>query len=132
MVGAIEAVQTLFWSNPCAYMPTKIMITKARPRSAARTLVLLDVSQVLNLGSHQWRCNFTVHAPMRRDFCSSSLVIHPWWFSYGFSPSPGSQNPLVSFLVARAINMLLGQHGGSLNPLVYFLEVGDLCTFLVQ
>ena len=75
VVGAIEAAQTLVWSKPCSYMPTEIIITKARPGSAARTLVLLDVSQVLNLGSHRWRYNFKVHAPMRRDFSSSSLVF---------------------------------------------------------
>ena len=77
-VGAIEAAQTLAWHNPCMYMPTKPTAAKARPVSAAGTLVVYsDVPQALNLGSHQWRCNSEVCITMKRDSSSSSLVAQP-------------------------------------------------------
>ena len=60
-VGAMEAAQTLTWPNPHVYVPTKPTAAKARPVPATGALVLLDVSQALNLGSCQWRCNSVVH-----------------------------------------------------------------------
>ena len=56
----MEAAQTLAWPSSYIYMPTKLTAAKARPVSAAGALVLLDVSQVLNLGRHQWRYNSMV------------------------------------------------------------------------
>ena len=72
-MGAMEAAQTLVWPSRHMYMPKEPTAAKARPVPAARALVvLLDVLQVLNLGSHQQRCNSAVCAAMRRDFSSSS------------------------------------------------------------
>ena len=66
-LGAMEAAQTLTWPNSQVYVPTKPTAAKARPVPAAGALVVLpDVSQVLNIGSHQRRCNSTVHVPTRR------------------------------------------------------------------
>ena len=48
-VGAMEAVQTLTLPNPHVYVPTKPTAAKVRAVLAAGALVLLDVSQSLNL-----------------------------------------------------------------------------------
>ena len=86
-VGAMEAAQTLTSPNFHVYMLTKPTVAKARPVSAAGVLaVLSDVPQVLNLGSHQWRCNSVVHAAVRRDFNSSSLATWLLSLSCFFSP----------------------------------------------
>ena len=77
-VGAIEAPQTQVWPYPHVYMPTEPTAAKARPVLVAKAVVvLLDVLQALNLGSHQWRGSSTIRAATRRDFCSSSLVTYP-------------------------------------------------------
>ena len=87
-VGAVEAAQTLAWPNPHVYLPTKPTAAKASPVTAARAVVVLpDVSQALNLGSCQWRCNSAVHAAARRDFSSPSIVTQPLGLSCGFSPT---------------------------------------------
>ena len=87
---AMEVSQTLAWPNPCVYMPINPTDAKARPVSAAGALVdISDISQVLNLGSCQWRCNSAFHAAMRRDFSSSSLVTQLLELSCGFSHSSG-------------------------------------------
>ena len=53
-VGAMEAAQTLVWPNPHMYVHTEPIVAKAGPVPAARALVVLsDVSQALNLESHQ-------------------------------------------------------------------------------
>ena len=77
----------LAWPNLCMYVPTKPTAAKARLVPPAGALVLSDVLQALNLGSHQRRCNSAVHAAVRRDFSSSSLVTRPLGFSCGFSPT---------------------------------------------
>ena len=85
-VGAMEAAQILAQPSSCVYMPTKPTAAKVRPVLAGGALVLLDVLQVLNLGSCQWGCDSTVHATVRRDFSSSFLVNQPLGLSCGFSP----------------------------------------------
>ena len=87
-VGGIEAAQILAWTNPHMYVPTKPTATEARPIPAAGALVVLsNVSQALNLGSCQQRCNSVVHAALKRDFSSSSLVTWPLGLRCGFSPT---------------------------------------------
>ena len=74
VVGAMESAQTVACPHPHVYVPTEPTAPKARPIPVTRPLVVLsDVLQGLNLGSHQQRCNSAVHAAARRDF-SSSLV----------------------------------------------------------
>ena len=63
--------------------------SKTRPISATKALVFSDISQVLNLGSHQWRCNSAVCRAMRRDITPSSLLRWLLGLSCGFSHSPG-------------------------------------------
>ena len=87
-VGAMEAAQTLAWPNPNVYAPTKPTAAKARRIPAAGVLlVLLDVSEMLNLGRCQQRCNSMVHATAWRDFSCSSLVTWPPGLSCDFSPN---------------------------------------------
>ena len=93
-VGAMEAAQTLSWPNPPVYIPTA---AKDRPISAAGALVLSDISQVLNLGSHQQRCNSMVHTVTRRDFSSSSLVTLPLGLSCSFSPTSACVPPTAGY-----------------------------------
>ena len=127
--------QTLAWLNPRMYMPTKPTTIKAISVPAAgEAVVLSDILLVLNLRSHQWRCNSAVCASARRDFSFSSLVTRPLWLTWGFSPSSehnsywgelslssqntraGSQHPLMDFLVTEAIFTPLGQWGLVLWP----------------
>ena len=49
--------------------------------------VLSDVSQLLNLGSHQHRCNSAVCEDPRRDFISSYSLKQLLRLTFGFSPS---------------------------------------------
>ena len=87
-VGAMETAQTLALPNLRVFMPTKPTAAKARPVPAAGALVvLLDVSQVVNLGDCLRRCNSVVCAAVRRDFSSSSLVTGPLGLSSDFSPT---------------------------------------------
>ena len=58
------------------YIPIYPTVAKSRPVPAARApVVFLDVSQVLNLGTHQQWCNSTVCTAVKRDFSFSSLGI---------------------------------------------------------
>ena len=61
-VGAVEATQTLAWPISHLYLPRKSTAAKARPVSAAGTLVVpSDVPEVLSLQSQSWGCNSVVH-----------------------------------------------------------------------
>ena len=91
-VGGTEAAQTLAWPNPRVYMPTA---AKARPIPVAGALVLLDVSQVLNLGSHQRRSNSVVHAATRRDFSFPFLVTWPRGLSCSFISTSACVPPTI-------------------------------------
>jgi len=53
---------------------TEPIAANTRSAPTARTLVFLDILQVLNLGCHQWRYNSTVHAAVGNDFSSYFLV----------------------------------------------------------
>ena len=74
----------------CSVVPLCIHVykaAKARPVSAAEALTLVDVSQVLKLGICLQRCDSVVGATRRRNFSSSSLVIHLWGSAVVSAPS---------------------------------------------
>ena len=93
-VGGTEATQTLAWPNTCVYMPTKPTAAKTRPDPAAGALVvLLDILQVLNLGSLLQSCNSIFPTAVRRYFSSSFLVTELLGRSCGFIPTSACVPP---------------------------------------
>ena len=76
-MGAMESSQSLVWSNPHIYAPTKPTAAKARPLSAAGAFVCSDVPPVFNLHGQKCGCKSVVHAARRRGFSSSFLVSAP-------------------------------------------------------
>lgn len=73
-------------ANPCVSMSTKSAAAKARPVSVVGALVSSSVLKALKLQSRSLGCKSKVHATLRRDFSSSSLVAWPLGLSYRFSP----------------------------------------------
>ena len=72
-MGAMEAAQTLAWTNPCVYAPSKPIAAKARPVPATGApVVRSDVPQALNSQSWQCRRKSVVCTVVGRDFSSAS------------------------------------------------------------
>ena len=90
----METAQTLAWPNPHVYVPTEPTAAKVKSIPATGVLaVLSDIFEVLNLGSHQRRCDFAVPAAAKRDFSSFSLATGPLVLSCGFSPTSACVPP---------------------------------------
>ena len=99
-------------------------------------------NKCFNLGSHQRRCNSTVHTATRRDFISSSLFPQHLGHSYAFSPSSGKISSTGRYLCLPRIAVQVPVPNGRFltsksyphpprtagHPLTNFLVVEAICA----